>query len=242
MKTRSVSSQSPTPLWVISLFVSLTEIVVSYSLPESSGYVKIALTGFSIIYPILIAGGFFYVLWHRFYVFWPPSEFGNPVDFLRIIDALRTKNINQKNIHDILKDVIDETLKKAKDNPVSKKLSEDDLSALIKDLNSAAYSAWENSVITVLTNCLPAAKGEPIILPYIADRPIHYVLDEIWFEICDFIPAYSYGTTWLIQDINSGKFYDVGRPWARQKGLQEDERSLKDLGIKPGAKLRVIPG
>jgi hypothetical protein len=68
--------RSLTPLWVISLFLSLTETVVGIGVIQTVGAIQIALTAFVIIFPLLIAVGFFLILWNRPYVFYSPSEYG----------------------------------------------------------------------------------------------------------------------------------------------------------------------
>ena len=55
-----------TPLWVISLFVSLTEAVLGIAETKTTGGVQLALTVFVIAFPSIIAGAFFAVLWSHF--------------------------------------------------------------------------------------------------------------------------------------------------------------------------------
>jgi hypothetical protein len=85
--TRSPAKQL-TPLWVISLFVSLTEAVLGISATKTAGGVQVALTAFVIAFPVLIAGAFFAVLWSKAYVFYPPSEYAK-VDIRKYVEALR---------------------------------------------------------------------------------------------------------------------------------------------------------
>jgi hypothetical protein len=65
-----------TPLWVISLFLSLTETVTAIAITQATGNVQAALTTFVIVFPLLVAAAFFAILWNRPYVFYPPTEFG----------------------------------------------------------------------------------------------------------------------------------------------------------------------
>ncbi len=73
-----------TPLGIVAAFVSLTETVLGIALTRVGGVVQIALTGFVIAFPLLVAAAFFYILWNRAYVFYAPSEYGNvnPSDFM----------------------------------------------------------------------------------------------------------------------------------------------------------------
>jgi hypothetical protein len=78
-----------TPLWIIAAFVTLTETVLGYALTKVTGGVQIALTCFVIVFALLVAGGFFLILWNRPYVFYPPSEYAS-VDPARFIGAIRS--------------------------------------------------------------------------------------------------------------------------------------------------------
>ncbi len=77
-----------TPLWVISLFVSLTEVVLGVASAQTSGGVQLILVIFVTTFPILIAVAFFVCLWWRPWVFYPPSEYGS-MDVQQYVEALK---------------------------------------------------------------------------------------------------------------------------------------------------------
>lgn len=77
-----------TPLWIISLFVTLTETALSVSVTRTQGPIQVALTIFVIAYAIFVTGAFFFVLWYRPYVFYPPSEF-TETKVSEYVDAFR---------------------------------------------------------------------------------------------------------------------------------------------------------
>ena len=77
-----------TPLWVISLFLSLTEVIAGIAATQTTGNLQTALVCFVIIFPFLVAGMFFGLLWFRPWTFYPPSEYAN-VDVQRYVEALR---------------------------------------------------------------------------------------------------------------------------------------------------------
>jgi hypothetical protein len=76
-----------TPLWIISLFVGLTEAVLAVAVTQTTGGVQIALAAFVMIFPLLIAAAFFTVLWKRPWQFYAPSEYGavDPVSFVETL-------------------------------------------------------------------------------------------------------------------------------------------------------------
>lgn len=77
-----------TPLWIIASFVSFTEVVLGIAVAQVSGGVQIALAAFVIVFPLLIAGAFFYTLWFRTGVFYPPSEYGD-TDPMTYVTAMK---------------------------------------------------------------------------------------------------------------------------------------------------------
>ena len=76
-----------TPLWIVSLFVSITESALGYAASETVGGIQIALTAFVLTFPVLVAGAFFLILCHKPYVFYSPSEYGH-VDVEKFVGAV----------------------------------------------------------------------------------------------------------------------------------------------------------
>src|SRR5215211_4279556 len=64
-----------TPLWIIFLFVSFTEIVLGFAVLKTTGGIQVALTCFVIGFPLLVAGAFFYLLIFRPENIFSPGEF-----------------------------------------------------------------------------------------------------------------------------------------------------------------------
>ena len=86
--TKPQSGAKITPLWIVAAFVTLTETVLGYAVTQVTGGVQVALTIFVIVFAPIVAGAFFLVLWHRPYVFYPPSEYDG-TDPEKFIDAVR---------------------------------------------------------------------------------------------------------------------------------------------------------
>ena len=78
-----------TPLWVISLFLSLTEVISGIAATQTTGNLQAVLVWFVIIFPFLVACMFFVLLWFRPWTFYPPSEYPN-VD---VLQAFRGESI-----------------------------------------------------------------------------------------------------------------------------------------------------
>jgi hypothetical protein len=80
-----------TPLLIVVLFLSLTEIVLGAAVTQTQGGIQVALTVFVICFPVLIATFFFLVLWYRPYVFYPPTEFGQHTNVSEYVEAMQRR-------------------------------------------------------------------------------------------------------------------------------------------------------
>ena len=89
---------SMTPLWVISLFLTLTETMLGVGVIQTNGGIQVALTVFVLAFPLLVACAFFGILWFKPYVLYSPYEFGSAADAATFIDAISrdAKKIQEK--------------------------------------------------------------------------------------------------------------------------------------------------
>lgn len=87
-------TKSLTPLWIISLFISLTETVVGVAILQTTGGIQVTLVVFAISFPVLIAFGFFALLWFKPYTFYPPGEFTD-VDVEKYVGAFTQTRFTQ---------------------------------------------------------------------------------------------------------------------------------------------------
>ena len=91
-----------TPLWVIALFVFFTEAILVVAATQIAGNLQTALVSFVIIFPFLVAGMFFVMLWHKNENLYAPSEYPN----LEVLLAFRGGSISTvKKTKDVQGDV-----------------------------------------------------------------------------------------------------------------------------------------
>lgn len=101
MAGRTADTTKPrllTPLWMISIFITFTETVLGVAVTKTTDTVQIILVLFVIIFPSLIAGFFFRVLWSRPWVFYSPSEYGavNPELFVETLAKAQFGKVTTK--------------------------------------------------------------------------------------------------------------------------------------------------
>ena len=94
-KNEKETSKPPlNPLGVIALFLTFSEFALGFAVTKTTGQIQIVLTVFAIIFPTLAAIGFFYILYNRSQVFYPPSEFGK-MDPRKYAEAVQGKPAGQ---------------------------------------------------------------------------------------------------------------------------------------------------
>lgn len=246
------SSRRPlTPLWIIALFVSLTETIVGLAVTRSSGAVQLSLTIFSIAFPALVAGAFFLILWHRPHVFYSPSEFQGR-DVAQYVDAmLRRRPAEGTQMYDMIRESVQSALASQETvDLLTKSLTPgaaNSKAKVVKALESIAATTVQkiddsNFLVVDLT---PLGEPRQPRFAYVPRQQVNHFLDTVYFainEISQVVPPYTYEDLWTLRDHKTGKvFKDIGRDWARSKGLKEDTRLLSEVGIFPGMLLEAIP-
>src|SRR5215217_8040488 len=90
------------PLWIIFLFFSFTELVLGVVVFYTSGGIQIALTVFVIGFPLLVAIGFFTLLWSRPEHLYAPKDYGSDESFLKGMEGSRTSREGLLNLESVI--------------------------------------------------------------------------------------------------------------------------------------------
>jgi hypothetical protein len=243
-----------TPLWIIALFISLTETVLGVGVIKTSGGIQIALTVFVLSFPLLIAGTFFFTLWKKPWVLYAPMEYGketNVKDFVhemsgrtRSLEELQIYTQIQQSIRDVLvsPDVISE---------LSKITQRGEYTAhgTVKSILSDAATKTEENIrkqafLTIDSRSFENDKGHIWQVPYDNYTRVSDLLDDLYFTLNErnrSFPAFAFGKLWALRDVESGRiFKDMGRLWAKRQGEELDERGLAQVGLRPGMTLECF--
>ncbi len=241
------NKQPITPLWIISLFVSLTESVLTVAVIKTEGDIQFALTAFVLIFPLLVAGCFFTILWNRPYVFYPPTEYGEGTDVERYVKAMNSRYLKKDRLFEDIKEsiytsVVSENMKNELVKALSPEISKNTERQISDALSHAAEKATERvreiNFISIDSRTLLGDKdGDIWQVPYETDQLAIQLITEIWHSLFPRPKPYTYGTKWVLKDAKSNLiFKDITITQSKQ-----DQRSLMDIGIKPGMRIEVIP-
>lgn len=239
--TQLLRKKAITPLWIVALFVSFTELVLGAAVTQTQGGIQIALTVFVLAFPVLIAVAFFLVLWFRSYVFYPPTEFGDQINVLDYVSAMRgtlpydrqMQNI-QESVHaalsseSLISDLI--RLSSKTDVDIEQKVKQ----VLDSASDSAVRKIQEVGFITINTTPLLKSKGSIWREPYDPNEPVSAFTDILYFKLRPEIPPFTYGSRWVLKDQKTGKiFTQLGSKYPNKGPLSE-------AGIHAGMTLQVI--
>jgi len=248
MNSGNQQTKGMTPLWVISLFVSLSEVVTGIAVTQANGGIQVTLTVFVVVFPILVATAFFVILWTKPYVFYSPNEFGPQTDVTKYVDAMRHRNETDAKMTELvqasIKDAFNSTQMAAKLEETLKgagSLSEKKIADALKSVGETALSALEMNTVTIDPTPIAGRKSKLRQVPYDPNQPVGRFLDDVWFSLEDKVPAYQYDKVWILRDKASGfELRDAGRSWATKHGQKEDLRPIREVGIRPGMHLKAV--
>ena len=231
------------PLTVIGLFLGLVEVCLAYVYGESTGPWKNAVLIYALAFTSIIAGLFFFFLWKKNWVFYPPVAFNNPT----VGDFVTAMNTSRPTINATVINKIEEAFASGKTS------AELDMGSQISDLQKEKVEKFveairrriienvQHSIVYIDARPLKGKNGPQWEEIYDADRTVDDLLNSIWFGLQPF-PPYAYGMGWLLRDASTGNVLEC-------RGLQGSGRSmtkgagpkrLAECGIQGGVTLEVI--
>lgn len=249
-----------TPLWIIALFVSLTETVLGIAVIQTTAGIQIALTVFVVIFPLLIAGAFFAILWHKPYVFYPPKEFGQKTDVSTYVKAMQQKKIDEPQLYLNIQETIRRTLVSEEvinelASTLSPKVNKPEKEQIAQILNSATGKALsdirEMNFVSIDTRPIQGkTDGKVREFIYKESYPVWSFLTDIYFILSKEVKPYTYGTKWVLRDTTTKNnllyFGSDFKPSLTDKQTYGrymeilQSITLENAGIKPGMKLEAI--
>ena len=95
-------------------------------------------------------------------------------------------------------------------------------------------------VVKIDLSLIDPGRRRAIDIPYRPSAIACDFLAAVYEEIWKFVPPNTYGRTWLLRDVATGRAFDFGSAWARFNQLQADVRPLQLVGIKGGAQFQAV--
>ncbi len=236
-----------TPLWIIALFISLTETVLGVAVIQTDGDIQVALTAFVVVFPLLIALAFFLILWNRPVVLYPPTEFpGTGVwDYRKatqrsgrdeealyagILEAIQSTFASEEIVSELTGTVTAAATRDPEDHIKG---------VLLEKAKEALERIRKSNFLTIDSRpMLGSQEGTVSQIVYAPDLTVDELLSVIRYSI-DPRPALpAYGKLWALRDGDTKNvFKRLGPAWS---GLKADTRTLEQVGISAGMHLEVV--
>lgn len=211
-----------------------------------------SLVSFVIAFPIGVAAAFFYVLWDRPYVFYPPQEYGPSVDVTQYVSAMRQQGskevLNLDSLASTIETGLMERLKSIQEGAT---LEPDN--AIHLDSNGthtidirevaafAAQAVRDNYVVIEVGPEFRDARGRYSVA-YMPSDPVSDLGDQVYFLLAPHVSPYTLGNDWALYDQDTGlRMEELESPWSRGETTKRDRRTAFSVGVRPGMTLRVLP-
>lgn len=222
------------PLWIISLFLTVSEVAVGAAATQTQGWLQALLVIYSAVFPTGVAATFFAILIMKPYVLYAPKDYSsNPSvnDFVEALNSSRSRGI--ENMEASIRQAIEGVIPKI----IDEKFGQRDQEEIVANAVRAAQTDFLLRTIHVSYLALDVTLSD-LVLPVNADTPVQQVLDEIW-SAQGVVPAHSYGRDWVLFDAETKHQYrDMGTIWAQRNRIGlVDSRPIHEVGIRPGARL-----
>jgi hypothetical protein len=241
MPFNEIPRRGLSPLWIIAVFVSFSETVLGVAVIQTKGGIQVSLTTFVIVFPAIVCGLFFWVLWKRPYVFYTPADFGGDVGVREYVEAMHYQREAQSGapISEVAIKSIETKLKTLFAGALSEVADPKQKEAL---LLRETVDAVRQSVIQIDSRPFFGEKGRVWEESFDPSRQMDDFLNTLYFEMRPLgLPIFSYGKVWALRDPSTEKvFVPAGSQWARLNGAEDDDRTLSEVGLTGGMKLDVL--
>jgi len=225
----------PSPLWIIALFVALSETTAGVASTTTNGAIALMFAVFAVAFPLLVLGVFVWLLLAHPGNLYSPWQYTEQTDVQSYSEALSRESRRRGAI---FKRAISEAL------ATGAAAKQDELGATEQGVGAQAAARFEQVVeesCVTINRSLLMDGAEPVQIPATPETTVNELLDSIWFSISSAVEPFTYNKSWVLADENHKSLDKLGTRWAERQGWQRDERLLRDAGIAPGDTFLALP-
>jgi hypothetical protein len=237
MPIATVPRRGLSPLWIIAIFLSFCETVLGVAVTRTTGSIQVALTTFVTVFPVMIMISFFIILWKRPYVFYTPADFTKTVSLGAYVEAMHSRDSSNSVSQQAMKNIEGRmaTIQAILQAP-------NDLNQRAEMVLKETVEAIQESVVKIDSRPLLSDQGHVWEEAFEPNKPMSEFLNSLWFEMeSSGLPPFTFGQVWALRVVATKSVIRLaGSLWARQKGLEDDERPMSELGLKGGMALEIV--
>jgi hypothetical protein len=216
-KASGVSS----PLRIIASFIGLSQALAVTGAAATDGTSRLILTGFAVIFPLVVLGVFLWLLVRHPANLYAPSEYTSSTSVETFAAALDRR---QRAFEVVLAQAVPEALLLAGINEPPE----------ARDLVAEALdSALRERAVTVHVDQFTSEP--PARIPVTEQTTVQDLLDQTYFILEPAVDVFTYGRSWVLERENGERLDSLfsGEP-------RPDGRSLAEAGIEAGDVLRAV--
>jgi hypothetical protein len=218
---------SPSPLWIIALFIALSEVVAGVAAITTDGTTRLIFAIFAVTFPIVVLASFVWLLLKHPGNLYSPWQYTAQTSVESYVSALRRERRD-------FTTVIGAALTEAVTTAVEPRDAQDggrdpkEVRARVED--AFADAVQRNSIAVDPSMFLPGA--DPVTFAVGPETTVQDLLDSVYFALQPAVEPYSYGRSWVLSDAELRPLPEI--PSSRSKRVG---RKLSEVGLEPGATL-----
>jgi len=222
---------SASPLWIIALFIALSEATAGVAAITTSGSARLIFACFAVAFPTLVFTIFIWLLVKHAPKLYAPGQYTREI----------TPEIYRTGITQVDAQFIGRALAKTV-VPLLDDVGNDEANreAVVEQVVLDFETAFRESAVEI--EVVPSQPSdEPLRIPVTTKTEVGDLMDQIWFELNGRVEPFTYNRAWILTSCVDGRRYpDMGSTWAKRQGLKRDRRPISEVGIKPGDCLKAI--
>ena len=226
------------PLWIISLFLGLSEVTVGVAATQVRGWMQGSLIVFAIVFPSAIAAAFFAILWRKAYVLYAPRDFPESTPVAAFVAAMGGNVYGTSGaIEALVRSGVESAIADVAEPSISDEVRN---SAANHAIEVAGESLARRAILVDITSeSMRAEAGATAEITILVDEEMTVAdfLNNIYFSLQGAVPPWTYGQSWWLEDGDGQSLLAMGTAWARKHDQSGDERLLSEAGIRPGQRL-----
>lgn len=225
----SKAPASASPLWIIALFIALSEAVAGTAAITTNGAARLIFACFAVAFPVAVFGVFIWLLIKHTPKLYSPSQYSR-----EITPEIYRLGISRADSIFLGRAVAETVVPLLEDDSEG-----EDRAARVEQVVRRFEAAVEESSVTV--SLLPMKpKSKLLHFPVNNETKVQALLNEIYFELDQVVEPGTYGKSWVLVDEEGREYADMGISWADEHNLMGDSRTISEVGIFPGGHFTAI--
>lgn len=219
------------PLWIISLFLGVSEVTVGIAATQSAGWIQGLLALFAVLFPVGVATAFFVILWLRPFVLYAPGDFSEHTTVTAYVEAMRAPYQPVAAVEEVARHAVE---------AMRPWMGDGHATAVTHAMNVVREDLARRTITVDVGAALGLTSSGNLLvnIPVDEKTSVAALLNSLATSTGNAVTPNRYGERWVLQ-LDGTRFADIGSRWAMGCGLPDDDRLLEAVGIPLGSTLTV---